>query len=285
MLNKSEQGMIKRCLGFTLVELLVVISIIATLLAVLMPALNKAREQGKKAICMSNVKQLFVGWNVYAINNDGKIVFGATRRARQNGAKSLMWKTATSYHPEPSWVACADYPVPRAFEEQWFQDALIDMGLMWPYMQNLKSYRCPGATAKDNSRSYAVSSMMNGYRHDGTGEEWGGRLSRIYKKTSQIKQAGEKMVFICQGGVFEENYGFECYSPFLATRQWRDIPPQVHNGKKGTTLSFGDGHTEYWAWKKDYSKYDGSTYVVPKEDDDFDRVYRAIWGYPIAYPQ
>ena len=63
--------------GFTLIELLVVIAIIAILLAVLMPALHRAREQGKRAMCMGNLKQLTLGWIMYADENDGRIVNGA----------------------------------------------------------------------------------------------------------------------------------------------------------------------------------------------------------------
>jgi prepilin-type N-terminal cleavage/methylation domain-containing protein/prepilin-type processing-associated H-X9-DG protein len=52
--------------GFTLVELLVVISIIAVLLAVLMPSLQKARESAKNVVCKNNLKQIGYGISLYA---------------------------------------------------------------------------------------------------------------------------------------------------------------------------------------------------------------------------
>jgi prepilin-type N-terminal cleavage/methylation domain-containing protein/prepilin-type processing-associated H-X9-DG protein len=58
--------------AFTLVELLVVISIIALLLAIMMPALQKAREQSKMVMCKSNLKQVGLAFVVYAEYNDGK---------------------------------------------------------------------------------------------------------------------------------------------------------------------------------------------------------------------
>ncbi|MHC4355756.1 MAG: type II secretion system protein, partial [Planctomycetota bacterium] len=63
--------------GFTLIELLVVIAIIAILMAILMPALNRVREQGKRIVCESNLKNLMLGWLMYADDNDDKIVNGA----------------------------------------------------------------------------------------------------------------------------------------------------------------------------------------------------------------
>ncbi|OHB53742.1 MAG: hypothetical protein A2Y12_18860 [Planctomycetes bacterium GWF2_42_9] len=58
-------------LGFTLVELLVVISIIAVLLSILMPALSKVRKQAQSVVCCTNLKQVGLGMHLYTrANND-----------------------------------------------------------------------------------------------------------------------------------------------------------------------------------------------------------------------
>src|SRR4051794_8243209 len=63
---KSRRG------GFTLVELLVVIGIIAVLIGILLPALNKARKAAKTTQCLSNVRQLAMGALQYWNDNKGK---------------------------------------------------------------------------------------------------------------------------------------------------------------------------------------------------------------------
>jgi len=56
--------------GFTLIELLVVISIIALLLSILIPSLNRAKEQAKGVVCSARLKQLGLAWQMYCIDND-----------------------------------------------------------------------------------------------------------------------------------------------------------------------------------------------------------------------
>jgi prepilin-type N-terminal cleavage/methylation domain-containing protein len=62
--------------GFTLIELLVVIAVLAILMALLLPALASAREEGRRTACLSNLRQIGIAIRAYASDNDGKIPYG-----------------------------------------------------------------------------------------------------------------------------------------------------------------------------------------------------------------
>ncbi|MBN2211183.1 MAG: prepilin-type N-terminal cleavage/methylation domain-containing protein [Sedimentisphaerales bacterium] len=59
--------------GFTLIELLVVVSIIALLVSILLPALGRAREQAKRAVCASHLRQHGIGFMMYAEDNENRL--------------------------------------------------------------------------------------------------------------------------------------------------------------------------------------------------------------------
>ena len=85
---------IKTCRGFTLVELLVVISIIALLLAILMPSLQKAREQAKTVVCLSNLRQWGMIFGLYTNDNNGRF-----NRGWGSVSGEDPWRTGSQFWP------------------------------------------------------------------------------------------------------------------------------------------------------------------------------------------
>src|SRR5436190_1498870 len=92
-----------RVKGFTLVELLVVIGIIAVLISILLPSLNKAREAAKRAQCLSNLKQVAIMLNVYANSFKGQVPIGCSSsgNAGCGVGNNYFISVKTSTAPDP----------------------------------------------------------------------------------------------------------------------------------------------------------------------------------------
>lgn len=87
--------------GFTLVELLVVIAIMGVLVALLLPHLQGARRAARTTVCASNLRQIGVGWTIYADQNNGSIVPGRPGRFA-DATRNVYW-VGNGHQYRPRW--------------------------------------------------------------------------------------------------------------------------------------------------------------------------------------
>jgi prepilin-type processing-associated H-X9-DG protein/prepilin-type N-terminal cleavage/methylation domain-containing protein len=89
--------------AFTLIELLVVIAIIAILIGILLPALASAKRSARSTVCSSRMRQVAMGWTVYADSSDGVVLPGQPGRYADE-QQNLYW-VGNGFHYRPRWYA------------------------------------------------------------------------------------------------------------------------------------------------------------------------------------
>jgi prepilin-type N-terminal cleavage/methylation domain-containing protein/prepilin-type processing-associated H-X9-DG protein len=265
--------------GFTLVELLVVIAIIALLMGVLVPALSRAREQGKRAVCLNYQRQLASAWNMYADDNGDKIVNGD---AEEYGD----WETSTSaYACSPRGDHCKERPwvlkdwvpagtTPMPVEQRKKQ---IMSGALFRYVKEIKAYKCPRANA-DEVRSFSVVDQMNVTVIPASVLN---TSVPLIKTRLQLRKTYERMIYVDDGGAEGKTWGGWTVT-FQTPPRWWD-PPSARHGD-GTTFSFADSHAEYHKWLKSSTldcakKVQDNYMIVPvTEIEDLRWAQIVAWG-------
>ncbi len=250
--------------GFTLVELLVVISIIALLMAILMPALSRAREQGRRIHCATNLKNLTAAWFMYAGDSDDKLCSANTD-----------WN-----NPGCNWVA--DGPMVPANLTGGTEQAIRD-GVLWQWVRRLGSYRCKS----DRSglvRSYALSRTMNGAT---CGCEEG--HINPFTKLSAIGRGADRLVFIDAAslagwieGSFSAVEDIHADPPAWFRKPSRNI---TDRHTSGCNVSFADGHCEYWPYKDrrtaDFARWRIDASQASPDNPDLYRIVRMSMGWVV----
>ncbi|UCE47546.1 MAG: prepilin-type N-terminal cleavage/methylation domain-containing protein [Phycisphaerales bacterium] len=272
--------------GFTLIELLVVIAIIALLMAILIPTLNRAREQGRRAVCLNHLKTLTFGWMMYADENDDRIVNGEAYW-NPSGAPAAPVPTSGPHKGERYWVGndCASGFARGEQRPLDIQKQAIRVGALFPYCAAENVYRCPTGV-RGEMRTYSTGYGMNGC-FDAAGTYKGNRGVRVGRTVLMVKRTSEitvpapayRLVFLDEGQISPDSYAIHYTTP-----RWWD-PPFVRHGD-GTNVSFADGHSAYWkyraaetieAGKRPHPPYN----FTPTTDEglaDLQKMQEAIWG-------
>jgi len=265
-----------RSRGFTLIELLVVIAIIGMLLAVLIPALQIAKEQATGAVCLANLNGLTKAHNMYQSENDAWLVMAGCFPI---GDDDLVWGRYRWVKPPQD--EHGNFTLHNSTVEE--KKNGIMKGAMYPYTENVKLYHCPGdkryvkdlvygGGAKGAYRSYSMPDGAHGVPRGQNGAGWtngrrtltgapGGNVTvTMLYKYNEVVTPSSKYMYVEEAYTHAPGVDSRLYPPdrgynadlwsFWDSNTWTawwDPLAYFHNDR--STLGYLDGHAEKWTWR------------------------------------
>ncbi|UCG59271.1 MAG: type II secretion system protein [Phycisphaerales bacterium] len=235
--------------AFTLIELLVVIAIIAILMAVIMPALSLAKRKAGSVVCLSNTKNLALGWYVYMGDNDGRIMSSEDNGTEPGGAYvgwcgvprgasgNLLSNTQTD---------------PAVTKEDEIRG--IKVGVLYPYVRDADIYHCPADNVRKSIYdgttvfvSYGVPMCLYGHP-DPSDPQYNMQIRRF----DEITSPSTRYVFVESGETrnWNSSHHFAFGAPeYTGVNEWGWWGPMAVNHGDSSILGFCDGHSEVRKWR------------------------------------
>jgi prepilin-type N-terminal cleavage/methylation domain-containing protein/prepilin-type processing-associated H-X9-DG protein len=220
--------------GFSLVELLVVMTVVAVLAATLLSASGQSRVKRGRGQCLNNCKQLINGYRMYAQDNDD-YALGA-------------WPSPNGV---PGWCNGSLISPPDAIDLR-----IITNSPTYPYVQSVDAFRCPDDESAffsrgrfyPRNRSYSVNGFM------GYPALFVSLNCPPYKPVIKLGEAdvpGPSSIYV----LIEEHANSLNDSHFLPFRnlmalsgqRWLDAPTGRHHNS--AAIAFADGHVRMHKWK------------------------------------
>ena len=238
MLSNRKRG------GFTVLELLVVLAIIAIVAALLLPALSRSKARAQAIGCMSNYKQLALAWTMYSTENNDRLVYNVGASAYRSMSLAVA---------NPNWMNnIMDWELNSDNTNQNF----VNQSILAPYARyNASIYHCPAdralsAVQRNAGWSGRVRSVsMNAMVGDpGAVLLAGANISnpgqQQFVKEIDFRDPSSIFVFLDEHPD-SINDGYFLDTPDAL--EWVDLPASYHNG--GGSFSFADGHAEIHRWR------------------------------------
>lgn len=233
----SPSGNRARGGAFTLIELLVVIAIIAILAALLLPALSKAKIKAQGITCMNNLRQMMLGWRLYADDYSDLLL-----ASLDVGAPRVLWCSGG-----------LDY-TGRA--DNWDPQHDIAKSPIMPYIgRNFSIWKCPADPTKVRN---AAGLLLPRVRSNSMSQvfDFGHWLPdsqfRTYDKLGSIRTPVKTFVLVDEhpDSINDAAFAVQMAVPSMPLTMSDvriiDFPASYHNGACG--FSFADGHSEIHKW-------------------------------------